>query len=57
MSNYIAVDPDTLDKGKPSEKFPISIILITITSIAGGLGIVGVSIVLLHRRKRKSTQF
>ncbi|MFX0042911.1 MAG: NosD domain-containing protein, partial [Candidatus Hodarchaeota archaeon] len=50
----IAVDLDTFDKEKPTEEFPLAIIIIIITSILGGTGAVGVSIILLRKRKRIS---
>jgi len=56
FETYIAVDPDTLDKDgiALAEESPLTTIIIVITSIAGGLGVAGVSIVLLRRRKRAS---
>ena len=55
---YIAVDPDTLEKipdgGKTAEEFPLITTIITITSIIGGIGIAGVTIILLRKRKRAS---
>ena len=55
FETYIAVDPDTLlgDTGKPSEDSPLLIIIITSTSIAGGIIIIGVTAFLLRRRKIK----
>jgi hypothetical protein len=53
---YIAVDPEIIEKDgvKPTEKFPLVTIIIAITSIAGGIGVAGVSLFLLRRRKRAS---
>jgi len=51
---YITVDPDTLDKGKPAEEFPLTLIIITISSIAGGIGVTSIGVYLLRRRKRVS---
>ena len=52
FETYIAVDPDTLEKG-PAE-FPLLILIIAITSIAGGVGVAGVALFLLRKRKRIS---
>ena len=56
FETYIAVDPDTLDKdgGDFAEVFPLTIIIIAIISMAGGIGVAGVSIVLLRKRKGAS---
>lgn len=56
FETYLAVDPDTLDKitGKPAERFPLAIIIIASTSTVGGIGVAGVTIVLLRKRKRAS---
>jgi len=56
FETLIAVDPDALvkDGKKPTEEFPLTIVIIAITSIAGGIGVAGVSIFLLRRRKRAS---
>jgi len=50
FETYIAVDSDTLIKDDASE-FPFHLIMIIITSIAGGIGMVGAILFLLHRRK------
>jgi parallel beta-helix repeat protein len=51
FETYLAVDPDTLSKngGTIPEEFPLAIIII---STLGGIGVAGVSLYLLHRRKR-----
>lgn len=56
FETYIAVDPDTLvkDGKKPVEEFPFATIIIAISSIAGGIGVVGITLVLLRKRKRIS---
>ena len=56
FETYIAVDPDTLIKDfvKPAEEFPLTMIIIAITSIAGGIGVAGVIFALLRKRKRAS---
>ena len=41
-----------LDNGKTAEEFPLTTILIAISSFAGGIGVAGVAIVLLRRRRR-----
>ena len=53
FETYLAVDPDNLDKelGNSPGESPLTIIIITSTSIAGGIGVVG--IILLLRRKWK----
>jgi len=54
FETYIAVDPDTLDKDgvEPAEELPLIIIIVAITSIAGGIGVAGVALILLRKRKR-----
>lgn len=54
FETYLAVDPDTLDKGITTQEFPLTIVIIAITSIAGGIGVAGVSLVLLRKRRRAS---
>jgi len=54
FETYIGVDPDALDKGIPAEEFPLRTVIIAIASIAGGIGVAGVSLILLRRRKRAS---
>ena len=56
FETYIAVDPDTLDKeiGESAEEFPLTIIIIASISIAGGIGVAGITIFLLRKRKRAS---
>ncbi|MBA7656945.1 hypothetical protein ES703_64874 [subsurface metagenome] len=56
FETYIAVDPDILDKeiGEIAEEFPLTIIIIAIASIAGGIGVAGITIFLLRKRKRAS---
>ena len=53
---YLTVDPDTLDKevGELAGEFPLVVIIIASTSIAGGIGVVGITIFLLRKRKRLS---
>ncbi|MFW9867580.1 MAG: nitrous oxide reductase family maturation protein NosD [Candidatus Thorarchaeota archaeon] len=53
---FIAVDPDNLVKngGESVEGFPLVIIIIIVTSIVGGIGIAGVSLFLLRRRRQAS---
>jgi len=52
FETYLAVDPDILDKesGKIAEAGPL--IIITIISTAGGIGIVTGIIAILHKRKK-----
>ena len=55
FETYIAVDPDILleERGKLAEDSPLLIIIITSTSITGGI-IIGAIAFLLRRRKRAS---
>ena len=39
---------------EPSEQFPLTIIIIACISIAGGIGVAGITIFLLRKRKRAS---
>ncbi|MBY9016027.1 MAG: right-handed parallel beta-helix repeat-containing protein [Candidatus Lokiarchaeota archaeon] len=56
FETYLAVDPDALEKevGGGPEGDPLLIIIIAISSIAGGIGIVGVTVIILRRRKLAS---
>jgi len=53
-------DPDIFYKrlvelpSEPSDQFHLTIIIIAITSIAGGIGVAGITIFLLRKRKRAS---
>ena len=51
FETYLAVDPDTLNKGKPAEEFPLALAIIVISSIAGGIGVAVMTILILRRRK------
>jgi len=53
FETYIAVDPDILfgETGEPAEDSPLLIIIITSTSIVGGIILIGATIFLLRRRK------
>lgn len=53
FETYLAVDPDTLNKDgeKPAINFPF-IIIIVVSSIAGGIGIAGITVGLLRKKKR-----
>lgn len=56
FETHIAVELDTLDKygGEIAEESLLTIIIIAVISIAGGIGVAGVSLVLLRKRKRAS---
>jgi hypothetical protein len=56
FETYIAVDPETLEKeaGNGAEGIPLVVFIITITSVAGGVGAAAVSLVLLRKRKRSN---
>jgi len=53
FETYLAVDPDTLEKdlGKKPTEFPLLILIIAITASSGGIGVVGVILHLLRKRK------
>ena len=53
FETYIAVDPDNLieDDGISPDESPFYLIIIIITSIAGGIGMTGAILLLLRRRK------
>ncbi|MFX1478117.1 MAG: nitrous oxide reductase family maturation protein NosD [Promethearchaeota archaeon] len=53
FETYIAIDPDTLEKdGETSSgEFPIITLIIATSTIAGVIGVAGVSLVLLRRKK------
>ncbi len=53
IETYIAVDPDTMSKDDEElSEFPLIIIIIASTSIAGGIGVAGITIFLLRKRSR-----
>lgn len=53
FDTYLAVDPEILDKGigELTGDFPLNLIIIASTSIAGGIGVVGIIVYLLRKRK------
>jgi parallel beta-helix repeat protein len=51
FETYLAVDPETLDKGVNGE-FPL--IMVIIISVVGGIVVVGVALVILRKRKGPS---
>lgn len=53
FETHFAVDPESLGKCKAAEEFSLTIIIIAISSIAGGIG-AGVAIFLLRKKKRAS---
>jgi len=56
FETYLAVDPDALEKeiGPGPEGDPLVITIIVISSVAGGIGIAGVIVIFLRRRKLAS---
>lgn len=53
FETYIAVDPETLEKGveKDGDEFPFMILIIAIVSIAGGIGATLITVGILRKRK------
>ncbi|MFX1479263.1 MAG: hypothetical protein ACFFCI_14105 [Promethearchaeota archaeon] len=56
FETYLAVDPDTLSKGGGTitKEFPLTMVIIIIISVVGGIAVIGVALVILRKRKGAS---